>query len=337
MENNSSVSGGDHLVYLCDWPNFETVIGAIFILIFILSVIGNSLILCILTCYENLNDVTNLFFLNLACSDLVFTITLPFYTVYSLHHWVFGDVACKFLTSAYFVGIYSSVILLTAMTVDRFITVVLNWPRNPVKRRRYAIGACAGAWVISIASSLRDAMAVKVEAFDENTFSCEASSETSENNLDYYLQTSLLFFLPFAIIIFCYSAILKTVLTTANRQRRRTVVVVLCIVAAFFICWGPYNTFILISTLYKPVGCYEEERFYIAYSVCRVLAYSHCCMNALLYMLSQKMRRHLLSLLHCENTRRSIRDRGTGQSSSVIQNAAITAQNSADILELKSN
>ncbi|XP_070830866.1 chemokine XC receptor 1-like [Chaetodon trifascialis] len=336
--SDGGVNDSDDVVYHCDEMfDFETISGAIFILILIFSLTGNILLLCVLVINKNLKNVTNLFILNLAISDLVFTVTLPFWAVYYLHHWVFGDFACKFVTAAYIVGLYSSVILLTAMTVDRFITVVLqNWPRSHKRRQRCAAGACAAAWVISMAASVSDAIKVKVETHWNNLFTCEGPSDGSDVNLGYYLQVSLLFFLPFAIIVFCYSAILKTVLQTSNRKRLRTVVAVFCIVTAFFICWGPYHIVLVVQSVYKPIGCYAMERLYTAYSICHILAFSHCCMNPLLYMLSQRSRRHLLQLLHCKNARRNNRERTNGQSTSVIQNAAFIAQNSAVMLELPS-
>nr|XP_020447235.1 chemokine XC receptor 1-like [Monopterus albus] len=326
MADNFTLSDGvwhDTLEYLCDEIfDFTTINGFFFILIFIFSITGNGLLLCVLVFYENLKNATNLFIFNLICSDLAFTLTLPFWAIYYLHHWVFGDFFCKFVTAAYFVGVYSSVILLTAMTVDRFITVVLyNWSSTWLTRQRYTIGACAGAWVISIAASLSNAINVQVETNMDNITTCEASIDSHGDRVGYYLQVTLLFFLPFAIIVFCYSAILKTVLQASNRRRYRTVVVILCIVSAFFICWGPYNMFLFIENFYEPQSCKAEERMETAYNVCRILAFSHCCMNPLLYVLSQKLRKHLSDLLSCKNVKRRHMERETGQNNSGFQNA----------------
>nr|ANJ60571.1 chemokine XC receptor 1-like protein [Rachycentron canadum] len=296
MGNNS-----DDVIYICDELfDFTTISAAFFILVFILSITGNSLLLYILIVYESLKNSTNLFVLNLACSDLMFTLTLPFWTTYLLHHWVFGDTCCKFMTAAYFVGLYSSIIILTAMTVDRFITVVLhNWPTNSVKRQRFAVTACVSAWVISTGASLGDALNVKVQTHWNNISTCDPHLSDTVTSVGYYLQVSLLFFLPLIIIVFCYSAILKTVLKSTNRKRHKTVVVVFCIVAAFFICWGPYNIMLFIQALYEPKGCREQERFNISHNICQIVAYSHCCMNPLLYMLSKKLQKHLLHILPC--------------------------------------
>lgn len=327
----------DGVEYFCDEIfDFSTIAGASFILVFVFSVAGNSLLLCVLAAFESLKNVTNLFVLNLAFSDLIFTLTLPFWATDYLHHWIFGDFWCKFMIAAYFVGLYSSIIILTAMTVDRFIMVVLhNWPNNCVKRQRCALAACAAAWVISIGASLSDAVNVEAKTYWDNITTCESLSTVTDADVGHYLQVSLLFLLPLLIIVFCYSAILKKVLQSTNRKRNRTVVVVLCIVAAFFICWGPYNVLLFLKPLYKPVACDAKERLSIAYGICQILAFSHCCMNPLLYMLSQKLRKHLLHLLSCEKERtRNNQPTTNGQSTCVLQNTTMVVQNSAVILEL---
>ncbi|KAM7379523.1 hypothetical protein PAMP_005069 [Pampus punctatissimus] len=322
MANISTVSGGDldsNVEYLCDVSDDFTTVNAVFYsLIFIFSVTGNGLLICVLVYSKNLKNITNLFVLNLACSDLVFTVTLPFWVVDQLHHWVFGDFACKFVTAAYFVGLYSSIILLTAMTVDRFLTVVHNWLHKPARRQRCAMGACAAAWVISIAASLSDAINMELSTWND-IVGCEASSNGPDFKLSYYLQVSLLFFLPLAIIIFCYSAILKTVFQASNRKRHRTVMMVLCIVTVFFICWGPYNIFLFVETFYELKTCYHANFF----NICCILAFSHCCMNPLLYMLSQKARRRLLNFLFCKNVRKKNREKCTGTTADAGQNYVV--------------
>ncbi|XP_033993717.1 chemokine XC receptor 1-like [Trematomus bernacchii] len=309
---------------LFDLETFEI---SSYILIFILSIIGNCLLLYVLFLYEHLKNVTNLFVLNLACSDLMITVTLPFWAVMLLQDWVFGDFACTFVTSARIVGVYSSIILLTAMTVDRFITVVLHsMPRNKVRRQRFAALSCAAAWIISIYVSIHVATRVTVEDWRGRSM-CLYYFDFA-----FDLAVSVLFFFLLSIIVFCYSAIIKIVLQASNRRKRRTVVVVLCIVAAFIICWVPFNIFFIIVSFYKPKNCYALKRVNIASSICRVLAYSHCCMNPILYMLSEKWRKHLLDLFSCKKVRR-VRDRKRTTGSSVKQNVAFKAQSSAVVLE----
>ncbi|KAM4605244.1 chemokine XC receptor 1-like [Polymixia lowei] len=323
--------GDEEIQYLCDEFDFGTINAVFFFAVFVLSITGNTLLLCVLIRYENLKKVTNLFVLNLACSDLVFTLTLPFWAVYyQLSYWVFGDFACKFLFGAYFVGLYSSIILLTAMTVDRFATMVVQkWPSNPAKRQRCAVGACAFAWAVSVAASLNDAIRSKVEDRGGGFYTCEASSTGPDGagvTVGDCLQVSLLFLLPFAIIVFCYSAILRTVvLRAATKSKHRAVVVVLTIVVTFFVCWAPYNMLLFFMSLYKPHNCYATQRLFLTFDISRLLAYSHCCMNPMLYMLSQKFRKHLLRLFACGNAHNKERERekSNQSTSNVFRTAAV--------------
>lgn len=321
-------------MYLCEMSNLEAISGAIYIPIFVFSLTGNLLVVAILLFGEKLKNVTSLFILNLACSDLVFTLTLPFWAYYQLHHWVFGEYACKLLTAAYIIGVNSSIILMTAITIDRFVTVVLQWPSDPSRRRRFAVASCTAAWLISAVASVNDAVNVKVETDRSNLSSCEDPSQNSEVHLSYYLHVSLLFLLPYAIIVFCYSLILKTVLRASKKGTYWTVIMILCIVAAFFICWGPYNVLLLVNIFYKPPSCYADKALYITYSVCRIIAYSHCCMNPLLYMIPKTSRKHLCSILCCRNSKRKEREAAAiaGQSTTYMHNAAFTVQNSAVFL-----
>ncbi|XP_062296012.1 chemokine XC receptor 1-like [Scomber scombrus] len=316
----------DDVEHSCDDPvDFSTISAAFFIVIFIISITGNSLLLFVLVRRGNLKNATNLFILNLTCSNLVFAVNLPFWAVELLHHWVFGDLGCKLLSAADFVGFYSSVILLTAVTVDHFITVVLNkWPSKLV-RVRCAAGFCATAWIISIVASLHIAIKMKETTNEDGELIC--GTDDPDAKLIYLLQMSLLFFLPLVIIIFCYYAILKTVLQFSNRKKNRTVVMVLCIVAAFFICWGPYTMFSLFLTFHVPDNCYVWESWHIASNICLILALSHCCVNPLFYMLSQNMRRHLLHFLHCDNVRNM--ERATSSSD-------VTSQASLVMVDLES-
>ncbi|XP_041847399.1 chemokine XC receptor 1-like [Melanotaenia boesemani] len=321
----------EEIEYLCDFFDFSVINGVFLILIFIISVIGNSLLIRILVNHENLKNVTNVFVLNLACSDLIFTFTLPFWATYHLHHWIFSDFLCKFITWAYFFGLYSSVFILTAMTVDRFIIVVLhNWPNNHLRQRKCAMGACTAAWVISFVTSLIDAMKMKVDHWSGDLV-CDASPDI---DVGYYVQLSLLFFLPFAINIFFNCAIIKTVLKASNKNKQRAIAMVLCVVTAFFICWGPYNILLLIMSFYEPTACKSLKQLDIAYNICRMLAFSHCCLNPLLYMLSQKLRKHFCHLLSCETVCWKNRQNSSRQNISVNQNIAFTAQTSAVMLEL---
>lgn len=321
-----AVDGNNSLLFVCyvEAADFSNINGALFIAVFILSFTGNIFIACVLLLKKTHNTVTNLFVLNVVFSDLLFALTLPFWSVYHLHHWIFGETMCKFVVVFYITGQYSSVILLTAMTVDRFQTIVLQWPKNRERRLRCAQASCVAAWLIGIGASVGDAINAKVTSYGDYWL-CEDLSENHTNITGYYLQVSLLFFLPFAIIVFCYSAILWTVLHASNRKQQRTVVMVLIIVVAFFVCWAPYSVFLLVSaSLGQYDDCYSVQRWYIALSICRQLAFCHCCVNPVLYMSSQKLRKIVLDVMCSKSVCVKKRGEDTAPNMSVTASAFYT-------------
>ncbi|XP_051557706.1 chemokine XC receptor 1-like isoform X1 [Myxocyprinus asiaticus] len=308
FENDSYYEYNDILIPMCETDDYKEITAVCYATIFCLSILGNGLLLCALTCYEDLKRATNLFMFCLSLFDLLFTLTLPFWCVELLNHWVFGDIACKVMTGSYFVGIYGSLILLTAMTLDRFIVVVVrsDWLTRG-RRLICSRAACAGAWIISLLACLRDSMASKAENEHIDTYTCK-STPTDDDNVGYYTQFILLFLVPFVVIVFCYTKILLTLMSMSTRQKYRTVILVLCIVIAFFVCWGPYHIVIVLLSIYDPC---EHYQLHGAFVFCRILAFSHCCMNPAMYFLRGKFRRLVSSLLFCSpELRHSGRYRG---------------------------
>nr|XP_013873834.1 PREDICTED: chemokine XC receptor 1-like [Austrofundulus limnaeus] len=330
--NKSTDAGGDdtdEAIFICHFVDFTTISGYSFILFTIIGVIGNALLIFLLVTQKDQTFVPKFLILNLACADLIFTASLPFWAYYHLHHWVFGDFLCKFMTAVYFVGMYSSIFILTALTADRFVTVVLNrWPNKSV-RRKCGVGACVAAWLISVVVSVYDASKMELEED-----SCE---DFSEVELGYYFQVSFIFLLPFLIIVFCHCSIMTKVFQATNRQRHKATSIVFCVLAAYVVCWGPYNFLLFIKSLTnQPDKCKAAVRLDVAYNVCRILAFSHCCVNPLLCLLSQKLRSRLLSLLTDETLCLKNRSRLTEQNVSGVQTIRLSvAQTSADILELQ--
>ncbi|XP_043985905.1 chemokine XC receptor 1-like [Gambusia affinis] len=92
--------------------NFSPVL---FSIVISLSLIGNILVLVILALYENLKSLTNIFILNLAISDLVFTLGLSFWVTDHVWGLVYPDIVYKFLTFVLFIGFYSNIFFLTIM------------------------------------------------------------------------------------------------------------------------------------------------------------------------------------------------------------------------------
>uniref|UniRef100_A0A3P9IY14 G-protein coupled receptors family 1 profile domain-containing protein n=1 Tax=Oryzias latipes TaxID=8090 RepID=A0A3P9IY14_ORYLA len=294
MEENRTVSENDDYPYLCKLNDVSTVKGTVYAVIFIISILSNALLIVVVLLYENWKNVTTIFIMNLAVADLIFTTTLPFWAVYHLHHWVFGDFLCQCMTAVYFISVYSSVLILTALSVDRLVLVIKK-PTDSF-RRKYVLGTCAAAWLIGIIASSTNAIKVEVTEY-EGSYYCEPSHYVDSG---YYAEISLLFLLPFIITVFCYTGIIVAVLRTTVRRKFRSVSVMFCIVTVFFFCWGPYN-----------IALISRTRLDYAFYISRMLAFSHCCLNPVFYVLvGIKFKSHLKKMVKiCSSDRNNIPNR----------------------------
>lgn len=275
-----------------------------FSVVIILSIIGNILVLVILAMYENIKSLTNIFILNLAISDLVFTTGLPFWAIYHIWGWVFSEILCKIVTFVFFIGFYSSILFLTIMTIYRYVAVV--HPLSDVSAEKLMTGIFLSIllWMISVGAALPSLLyssLISIPHKGEHSQGCIYESALWESIGAY--QQNIFFLVAFIVMAFCYIRILVTLRKTRGHTKNRAVKLIFCIATVFFIGWVPYNVMIFLKilghNLVAPFNtCESSINLDYAFFVCRLLAFSHCCLNPVFYVfVGVKFRRHLKSVL----------------------------------------
>jgi len=107
----------------------SVIISVIFSIIFLVGTVGNCLVLAVLIRNGQLNTKsTNLFILNLGLADLCFIVfCVPFQaTIYTMDEWVFGPFVCKAVHFIIYLTMYASIFTLTAVSLDRFVLILLR-------------------------------------------------------------------------------------------------------------------------------------------------------------------------------------------------------------------
>ncbi|XP_051735651.1 chemokine XC receptor 1 [Ctenopharyngodon idella] len=252
-----------------------------FSLVVLLSCISNGLVLVILALYENLKSLTNVFILNLALSNLLFTFGLPFWASYYIWGWTFGESGCKAVKFLFYVGFYSSVLFLTLMTIQRYMAVV--HPLSDWEKCRGFSVAPSIVWILSGAVSLLGSLHSKVIQHFNSTY-CEYGSVQVKSGIAYF--QNVFFFIAFIIMGYCYGRMLRTITKSRTNKRHKTVSLTFVIVLVFFIGWAPYNIVMFLKSLtdqhiHPFTDCTVSIRLDYAYYACRMLAFSHCCLNPL--------------------------------------------------------
>uniref|UniRef100_A0A8C6U4K8 G-protein coupled receptors family 1 profile domain-containing protein n=1 Tax=Neogobius melanostomus TaxID=47308 RepID=A0A8C6U4K8_9GOBI len=236
--------------------------------------------------FEKLTTVTNLLLLNLVLSCLLFIVSMPFAAAeLLLSHWPFGDVICKLVGSLYYLGFYSSVLFLTLLTFDRHLAVVYSLSAQRVRSRTYVLVSCAVVWILSALASIKPMILHKsfTNQLDDRAF-CQDDPQGSSQllwSVGFYTQLLFFFLLPLLVIIYCYTRIVCTVLSSQIVSKFKTVRLIFVLVLLFFICWTPYNIALL---MYESANTPEEHRrWQVTLNVTQKFTHLYFCISPIFY------------------------------------------------------
>ncbi|XP_075448920.1 G-protein coupled receptor 54-like [Ascaphus truei] len=274
-----------------------------FALIMLVGLIGNSLVIYVITKHRPMRTVTNFFIANLATTDIIFLVCcVPFTaTLYPLPSWIFGDFMCRCVNYIQQVTAQATCITLTAMSVDRcYVTV---YPLQSLRHRtpQMAMAVSLGIWIGAFLLSIPFAIYQKLDTgywYGPQTYCIEAFP-TVYHQKAFILYTFLaVYLLPLITISACYAFMLKRLrrpvvepidnnyqvqLLAERSEAMRTKIskMVVVIVLLFTICWGPVQLFILFQAFDSGF-----ERSYETYKLkifAHCMSYSNSSINPIVY------------------------------------------------------
>ncbi|CAL9700914.1 unnamed protein product [Knipowitschia caucasica] len=265
------------------------------------GLVGNLLVILTYFYFNRLKTMTDVYLLNLSFADLFFVLSLPFWAFNSMREWVLGLAVCKIIYSVYKVTFYSSMFLLSSISVDRYFAI--SKAVSAHKHRSQAVFfskiSSAVMWVLAFIFSIPE---MKFTTINNNT--CTPYASTNDK-LRVSLQASqivLTFLLPLIVMSFCYISIIWTLSRTRGFERNKAIKVILAVVAVFLSCQMPYNIVLFWTTLVTAKGgstvCDDDNTLYYAKYITQSLAFFRCCLNPIVYaFLGVKFRNDVLKLL----------------------------------------
>lgn len=280
-------------------------------LFWVIALVGGGGNLAVVWIYLNfqrrLKTMTDVYLLNLAVADLLFLVTLPFWAAEASNGWSFGLVLCKVNASVYKVNLFSSMLLLACISIDRYVVIVQTTKahNSQVERRRCSTVVCVGVWLVAALLAIPELMfAAPVEVDGQQYCRMVFPSELGNRNkiMTLSLQVTMGFCLPFIVMAFCYSVIVAKLLKTRNFQKHKAMRVILAVVVVFVASQLPYNG-VLVGQAAQVSNttasdCEEGIRLDMAQQVLKGVAYTHACLNPLLYaFVGVRFRRDVLQLL----------------------------------------
>lgn len=292
--------------HLCDYLTLstshyqKTLIPVIYLLIFILGFLGNMLAVCVLAQKSMRCTVANTYLLNLALSDLVFLIGLPFWAVHYLqdYDWPFGWFMCKlcgFLTS---LNTYASIYFIMGMSIDRYRVIVYPLHSHCTESAYHARTVfharcvCVVIWVLATLTTI-PVLVFREISYSHNKTVCGMIYPNKHwHGMLKLAKNTFGFLIPFIVIATCYGRIrchllaspelVEPDLSRLGRVRR----VALAIVMAFFLCWFPFHTLSFMGVLQElgvKWSCKVQEVMRIMIPPALCLGFANSAINPLLY------------------------------------------------------
>ncbi|XP_066461742.1 chemerin-like receptor 1 [Eleutherodactylus coqui] len=272
----------------------------VFSLDILLGTTVNGLVL-FFTTFKMKKTVNVIWLLNLSLADFTFTLFLPLSIIYLVNNfnWTFGNFMCKLNTMVAFINLFASVFLLTVISIDRCISVIFPvWCQNH-RTPRLALFVVMGVWILAIMFSLpyfifRDTFEDIDGTICYNNFNRGESEDIgiSRHRGTVIMRSIVGFFIPFTIIVTCYSVIALRIQKKRKTTSRKPFKVIIAVLISFFICYAPYQifTFLELHSLSRNDD-YLHNILLVGIPLASNLAFLKKCVNPFLYaFISQDFR-----------------------------------------------
>ena len=290
-------------------------------LIFIVSLVANSLIVMIVYKTPNLRKPINYFIANMASSDLLYPIFLMPWKLSFLHTNTFliggqlGQALCKLVPFIISVSFVVSIQNLILIAVDRFGAVVFPL-RSPLIRSKLCPFFILATWIVAMAVNSPDLFTFELHQENSGEIYCterwEKAFGESSSSADFTVASYIVFiYLPVMLLAILYSIIfikLKTQVhpgeqSTNNQQQRdrrnRNVLQMsIAIITVFVFCWLPYSINYLIWYWDTSMHFSCSFRQYLYFTL--DMTNAHSAINPIIcFMFSGNYRKALKRLIKC--------------------------------------
>ncbi|XP_021011607.1 olfactory receptor 50-like [Mus caroli] len=250
MDNESTVSEFI-LLGLPIRPEDQAVYSALFLVLYLTTVLGNLLIILLIRLDPNLHTPMYFFLSHLALTDISFSsVTVPKMLVNMLtHSQSISYTGC--VSQVYFFIVFGSIdsFLLTSMAYDRYVAICHPLHYTIIMNLSLCVLLVGMSWVLSSANALvQTLLLARLSHFRNNTiphYFCDlstllklSSSDTTINDLIILVLGNGVITLPFICILVSYGYIGVTILKTPSikgiRKALSTCGSHLCVVSLYY-------------------------------------------------------------------------------------------------------
>ncbi|KAF3849742.1 hypothetical protein F7725_019461 [Dissostichus mawsoni] len=236
------------------WASIKLVSVVVVSICFLLGVPGNIAVIILKPNWQHLSSLSQSLMLNLAISDLICLLPLPLWIYTFVKGWTLGLVACKLLAYLMYCSLYSSLLTVTVLSVQRYLQVAhLQKIFDRVGKRRLLVLL----WLVTMILSI-PALVVRHVIKDQHGTDCHFQYSSQSQQVAVMLTETLTGFVAISVVAFSYIGLHRKVNQAAFFNNPQTTRLVTSIIVTFFVLWMPYH---ITNVLSVAAISLKNERF----------------------------------------------------------------------------
>ncbi|XP_032265079.1 P2Y purinoceptor 4-like [Phoca vitulina] len=234
---------------------------------------------------------------NLMVADLLYVLTLPLLIItYSLgDRWPFGELLCRLVSFLFHTNLYSSILLLTCISVHRFLGICHPLCSLPSQSHRHVLPGTATTWALVVLQLLPTLFFSHTDYVDGQMVCYDMTGpENFEQFFAYGMVLTLSgFVFPSLVILVYYSLTVRsltkpgeTLMRTGNAARAKSIWTILLVCDLFTLCFVPFQitcSFYVTLHFLSSQDCQLLMVASLAYKIWRPLVNMSSCLNPILY------------------------------------------------------
>ncbi|KAF7250322.1 Proteinase-activated receptor 1 [Varanus komodoensis] len=276
--------------YLTD-PWLTNFVPTIEILVFTLGLPLNIMAILIFVVKTKLNKPAVVYMFSLASADVLCVSVLPLKIIYhySGNHWAFGREVCGCAVATFYCNMYCSILLMTVISIDRFLAVVYPMQSLSWRTVRRASVVSAAIWLVAIAGViplLINDLTQEVPQLNITTCYDALQFSLVKKTFHYYYTalSVMFFFIPLLISTTCYVCIIRK-LAASNvagnlGKKKHAILLTSAVLCSFIACFGPTHVMLLMQDFWPDE---QLEHLYVAHLLCLCAGTLNCCIDPLIY------------------------------------------------------
>ncbi|KFW05774.1 Neuromedin-U receptor 1, partial [Fulmarus glacialis] len=292
--------------------SFFVPVCVIYLLIFVVGAVGNTLTCIIILRHRFMRTPTNYYLFSLAVSDLLVLLLgmpLELYDMWSNYPFLLGASGCYFKTLLFEAVCFASILNVTALSVERYIAVVHPLKAKYVVTRNHAKRVIVTIWVLSVVCSIPNTslhglqpLYVPGRGRVPDSEICTLVKPRLTYNLIIQITTIVFFFLPMGTISILY--VCHNARGQKKVKRRQVTKMLFVLVVVFGICWAPFHTDRLVWSFVSTWTSHMLHMFQYVHIISGVFFYLSSAANPILYNLMSTRFREMFKEVMCHPSHR---------------------------------